>query len=771
MFNISSNLTHNLALLAENTLISSATGLGALSSSLGVAGEGKGLVARALSKAASAAVGSISTAYTYGLPEGTEMAQSLERDYGIDPVTAATYGGAQAIITGMMESVLGIDKVLGSFNSPTMKSIAKLFDEDDLHALGLVGMTKNLIKNGFRDTFNLMIKMAVASSGSEAFQEGAEYLEGAGMKALAASVNSDMSFSEAWRREANAGDLWENMKQGGMMGFLLGMASADVGLMTGQTQIYDMAAHEAGRDAANRLLRADASNMTQEEALELLDLVAADMKANPTLLEDAAADYQAAMITADKIANGALTGVDAQFEAQISEAQNEFNLTKAAEQDAEQAFKQISKQQQGLEGALKNAANNKRRAARLQGQLKTATEALQTAKETLSDARTAKEAATEKLATLAAEKEASQIAAFEELRSRSASLVAQIRAEKQANAEEKARQEQERQQAIDNADTHPESQIAQTQAEVAEAERAVEAEERKLKVSRRRKRQLQRAARTQNAQTAETVQTTEAAEAAETAQATEAQIAEADMPHGFLPKRRNVAAVIHHDPCLTQHQDVVAVHGNRVLSHCAAAVLLLHDVGSRVGSQYAPYAMSLKGNELAAKRPQRHKAVTVPAGLHDVACAVLGDLAVRLPVKRVIGRGVHQQIRLALDAAAPNALRVPRQYAEFLRRVDLGNAHIIAAYAQHTVLRIGDEQHIDRVGKLLTIPCVHLIGHIVKVVALQAGVDRIAPVAAAQHTRIELAARAGDQQRRLDIIAVSAVERRERPDGRWKITL
>lgn len=544
MFNISSNLTHNLALLAENTLISSATGLGALSSSLSAAGAGKNLVARALSKAASVAVGSIPTAYTYGLPEGAEMAQSLERDYGIDPVTAATYGGAQAIITGMMESVLGIDKVLGSFNSPTMKAIAKVFDEDDLHALGLVGMTKNLIKNGFRDTFNLMAKMAVASSGSEAFQEGAEYLEGAGMKALAVAVNTDMSFSEAWRREANAGDLWENMKQGGMMGFLLGMASADVGLMTGQTQIYDMTAHEAGRDAANRLLRADASNMTQEEALELLDLVAADMKANPTLLEDAAADYQAAMITADKIANGALTGVDAQFEAQISEAQNEFNLTKAAEQDAEQAFKQISKQQQGLEGALKNAANNKRRAARLQEQLKTATEALQTAKETLSDARTAKEAATEKLATLAAEKEASQIAAFEELRSRSASLVAQIRAEKQANAEEKARQEQERQQAIDNADAHPESQIAQTQAEVAEAERAVETEERKLKVSRRRKRQLQRAARTQNAQTAETVQTTEAAEAAETAQATEAQIAEAAEAAGAAETAQTAEAQI-----------------------------------------------------------------------------------------------------------------------------------------------------------------------------------------------------------------------------------
>ena len=97
MFSISSNLTHNLALLAENTLISSATGLGALSSSLSAAGEGKNLVARALSKAASVAVGSIPTAYTYGLPEGAEMAQSLERDYGIDPVTAATYGGAQEI--------------------------------------------------------------------------------------------------------------------------------------------------------------------------------------------------------------------------------------------------------------------------------------------------------------------------------------------------------------------------------------------------------------------------------------------------------------------------------------------------------------------------------------------------------------------------------------------------------------------------------------------------------------------------------------------------
>lgn len=525
MFNISSNLTHNLALLAENTLISSATGLGALSGSLSAAGEGKNLVARALSKAASVAVGSIPTAYTYGLPEGAEMAQSLESDYGIDPVTAATYGGAQAIITGMMESVLGIDKVLGSFNSPTMKAIAKVFDEDDLHALGLVGMTKNLIKNGFRDTFNLMIKMAVASSGSEAFQEGAEYLEGAGMKALAASVNSDMSFSEAWHREANAGDLWENMKQGGMMGFLLGMASADVGLMTGQTQIYDMAAHEAGRDAANRLLRADASNMTQEEALGLLDLVAADMKANPTLLEDAAADYQAAMITADKIANGALTGVDAQFEAQLTEAQSALEATAAAAQEADTALQQAAQQQLEAEGALKAAAGDKRKAQLMQAQLKTATDLLQSAKERAETANAARDEAAQSLTALNLEKESSQLAAFEELRSLSASLVAQIRAEKQANAEEKARQEQERQQAIDNADAHPESQIAQTQAEVAEAEREVQAEERKLKVSRR---QLQRAARTQNAQTAETVQTTEAAEAAETAQATEAQIAEAD---------------------------------------------------------------------------------------------------------------------------------------------------------------------------------------------------------------------------------------------------
>lgn len=520
MFSISSNLTHNLALLAENTLISSATGLGALSGSLSAAGEGKNLVARALSKAASVAVGSIPTAYTYGLPEGAEMAQSLERDYGIDPVTAATYGGAQAIITGMMESVLGIDKVLGSFNSPTMKAIAKVFDEDDLHALGLVGMTKNLIKNGFRDTFNLMLKMAVASSGSEAFQEGAEYLEGAGMKALAASVNSDMSFSEAWHREANAGDLWESMKQGGMMGFLLGMASADVGLMTGQTQIYDMAAHEAGRDAANRLLRADASNMTQEEALELLDLVAADMKANPTLLEDAAADYQAAMITADKIANGALTGVDAQFEAQIVEAQSALETAEATAQEADTALQQATQQQLEAEGALKTAAGDKRKAQLMQAQLKTATDLLQSAKERAETANAARDEAAQSLTALNLEKESSQLAAFEELRGLSASLVAQIRAEKQANAEEKARQEQERQQAIDNADAHPESQIAQTHAEVAEAERAVETEERKLKGSRRQK----RAARTQNTQIAE------AAEAAETAQATEtteAQIAEA----------------------------------------------------------------------------------------------------------------------------------------------------------------------------------------------------------------------------------------------------
>ena len=517
MFNISSNLTHNLALLAENTLISSATGLGALGGSLSAAGEGKNLVARALSKAASVAVGSIPTAYTYGLPEGTEMAQSLEHDYGIDPVTAATYGGAQAIITGMMESVLGIDKVLGSFNSPTMKAIAKVFDEDDLHALGLVGMTKNLIKNGFRDTFNLMAKMAVASSGSEAFQEGAEYIEGAGLKALAVAVNTDMSFSEAWRREANTGDLWENMKQGGMMGFLLGMASADVGLMTGQTQIYDMAAHEAGRDAANRLLRADASNMTQEEALKLLDLVAADMKANPTLLEDAAADYQAAMITADKIANGALTGVDAQFEAQLTEAQSALEATEAAAQEADTALQQAAQQQLEAEGALKAAAGDKRKAQLMQAQLKTATDLLQSAKERAETANAARDEAAQSLTALNLEKESSQLAAFEELRGLSASLVAQIRAEKQANAEEKARQEQERQQAIDNADAHPESQIAQTQAEVAEAERAVETEERKLKGSRRQK----RAARTQNAQTAETVQTTEAAEAAETAQATE----------------------------------------------------------------------------------------------------------------------------------------------------------------------------------------------------------------------------------------------------------
>ena len=478
MFNISSNLTHNLALLAENTLISSATGLGALGGSLSAAGEGKNLVARALSKAASVAVGSIPTAYTYGIPEGAEMAQSLERDYGIDPVTAATYGGAQAIIIGMLEHMLGIDKVLGSFNSPTMKAIAKVFDEDDLHALGLVGLTKNLIKNGFRDTFNLMAKMAVASSGSEAFQEGAEYLEGAGMKALAVAVNTDMSFSEAWRREANAGDLWENMKQGGMMGFLLGMASADVGLMTGQTQIYDMAAHEAGRDAANRLLRADASNMTQEEALELLDLVAADMKANPTLLEDAAADYQAAMITADKIANGALTGVDAQFEAQITEAQTALEATETAAQEADTALQQATQQQLEAEGALKAAAGDKRKAQLMQAQLKTATDLLQSAKERAETANAARDEAAQSLTVLNLEKESSQLAAFEELRSRSASLVAQIRAEKQANAEEKARQEQERQQAIDNADAHPESQIAQTQAEVAEAERAVQAAER-----------------------------------------------------------------------------------------------------------------------------------------------------------------------------------------------------------------------------------------------------------------------------------------------------
>ena len=485
MFNISSNLTHNLALLAENTLVSSATGLGALSGSLSAAGEGKNLVARALSKAASVAVGSIPTAYTYGLPEGAEMAQSLERDYGIDPVTAATYGGAQAIITGMMESVLGIDKVLGSFNSPTMKAIAKVFDEDDLHALGLVGMTKNLIKNGFRDTFNLMLKMAVASSGSEAFQEGAEYIEGAGMKALAASVNSDMSFSEAWHREANAGDLWESMKQGGMMGFLLGMASADVGLMTGQTQIYDMATHEAGRDAANRLLRADASNMTQEEALELLDLVAADMKANPTLLEDAAADYQAAMITADKIANGALTGVDAQFEAQLTEAQSALEATEAAAQEADTALQQAAQQQLEAEGALKAAAGDKRKAQLMQAQLKTTTDLLQSAKERAETANAARDEAAQSLTALNLEKESSQLAAFEELRSRSASLVAQIRAEKQANAEEKARQEQERQQAIDNADAHPESQIAQTQAEVAEAEREVQAAERAQILERR----------------------------------------------------------------------------------------------------------------------------------------------------------------------------------------------------------------------------------------------------------------------------------------------
>lgn len=524
LFSTTSSLTNNLELMAESTLLGKLTGAAGVAELLESGGH------TALATMASI----IPTTMSYGMADAGETARGL-REKGVDADAALAWGLGQAIATGWMEEKLGIDKMLGKVagksNSAAMQFMAGVLDEDDIHSLGMAGIMKNIQKNGWKDTMKVVGRMWGVTGLVEGSQELFEGIEKIGYDTLSEAISSPepRSIQEILGDNVRQSQLLEEFKQGAFQGVLLSMIGADFGLATGSNYVYDNAAHAAAVANAEKLLHYEQGSMTDEQIFAALDSIINDYRVNPTLAKDLAMEFDTAMVTVDQITNGALSGIAPE------QAENARSLKRVAKEartavtEAQKTVDDAATAQARAEQAVTSPGKISRRAARIN--LEAATDALVKAK---ADLETKQQAATEaetNYQTAQAQLDEMLAGALSDLRNNSAQVVAAARGWKSQQEKEAEQRQAAQQQAIEAANTNPESAVAQTAAEVAQAEQEYEKAQAELDTydtvtGRRRRGRQAEAARQAQANATPTQVTTETKSAKNSAevfaQATEA---------------------------------------------------------------------------------------------------------------------------------------------------------------------------------------------------------------------------------------------------------
>lgn len=323
VFTVGSNAINNLMLVTENTLLSTALGVGSTGSKL-----------------ADKLLGIFSSGVVYGLPEGAEMSEQLRTQYGLSREASAGFGLVQAAVVGAMESI--INPKLPALS--TRGGLAfNLLDEETVTKIGVISLAKHMAQDGFWETLKNVGKMAVVTSFAEGIQEGAENIEGSVYSSILATFCGDKPFDVAWHENFSAEELKTEVIMGAVMGPLLSAYGADFSFIANGGRIrvdYNEELHTAAQQAAGAIMD-HWQTMPQQELLGALTLIQSDMRENQAAYNELALVLDAAVISTEAIQSGALDGavpenVQTQFaeaQAALAQAQRDVNETEARVRD------------------------------------------------------------------------------------------------------------------------------------------------------------------------------------------------------------------------------------------------------------------------------------------------------------------------------------------------------------------------------------------------------------------------------------------------------